>query len=148
MIFPTAHSNQQEVQRIPEGNMNRTIIVFLALLAASFSSQAHHSFPASYETDQIITLDGIVEDWVWRNPHPFLFVAVEQGNGETQTWAVEFGNATGLALRGLTPEDFHQGDHMLVVGNPGRRGRTALHFMGLVRPADGFQFGDIEQLEQ
>lgn len=128
--------------------MDRTIIVLLALLAASFSSQAHHSFPVSYETDQIITLDGIVEDWVWRNPHPFLFVVVEQENGETQTWAVEFANATGLALRGLTPEDFQEGDHMLIVGSPGRDGRTALHFTGLLRPADGFQFGNIELLEQ
>jgi hypothetical protein len=96
----------------------------------------------------MITLDGVVEDWVWRNPHPFLFLAVEQEDGETQTWAVEFANATGLALRGLTAEDFQEGDHILVVGSPGRNGRTALHFTGLLRPADGFQFGNIEQLEQ
>lgn len=128
--------------------MNRILIALLVLLGGSSSSYAHHSFPVSYETEQVIILDGIVEDWVWRNPHPFLFVVVEQENGETQTWAVEFGNATGLALRGLTREDFHEGDHMLIVGNPGRDGRTALHFTGLLRPVDGFQFGDIELLEQ
>ena len=128
--------------------MNRSAIVVMALLGAAASVQAHHSFPASYLTDEIITLDGIVEEWVWRNPHPFLFLAIEQETGETRTWHVEFANATGLALRGLTAEDFNEGDRMLVVGNPGRRGRTALHFMGLLRPADGFQFGNIEQLEQ
>ena len=128
--------------------MNRTAIIVLVLLGASASLQAHHSFPASYLTEEFIILDGIVEDWRWRNPHPFLFVAVEQENGEMQTWAVEFANATGLALRGLTPEDFQQGDRMLVVGNPARRGRTALHFTGLLRPADGFQFGNIERLEK
>ena len=127
--------------------MKRIAIIVLVLLGASASLQAHHSFPASYLTEEIIVLDGIVEDWAWRNPHPFLFVAVEQENGESQTWAVEFANATGLALKGLTPEDFQQGDHLLIVGNPARRGRTALHFMGLFRPADSFQFGDIEQLE-
>ena len=105
--------------------MNRTTIVVMVLLGASASLSAHQSFPVSYVMEEVITLDGTVEDWVWRNPHPFLFLAVEQDNGETRTWHVEFPNATGMALRGLTPENFVQGDRLLVVGNPGRDGRTA-----------------------
>ena len=128
--------------------MNRKILIVLALLGASISLEAHHSFPASYVMEEIITLNGVVEDWVWRNPHPFLFVAIEEENGETRTWHVEFANATGLVLRGLTPDDFEAGDHLLIVGNPARRGRTALHFTGLLRLADGFQFGNIDNLER
>jgi hypothetical protein len=128
--------------------MIRRIFTVLAISSLSLSLHAHHSFPASYVMEEIITLDGIVEDWVWRNPHPFLFLSVTQENGEARIWHVEFGNATGMALRGLTAEDFTEGDRLLVVGNPGRDGRTALHYKGLLRPADGFQFGDIEELEQ
>lgn len=128
--------------------MKRIFFALLASLGFLASSHAHHSFPVSYVMEEIITLDGIVEDWVWRNPHPFLFLSVVQDDGEMRTWHVEFPNATGMALRGLTPEDFTNGDRLLVVGNPGRDGRTALHYMGLLRPADGFQFGDIELLER
>ena len=129
--------------------MNRCLIVVLAALA-SFGSglSAHHSFPASYEMDRIVTLDGIVEGWLWRNPHPFIFLSVENDEGETLTWHIEFANATTMALRGLTPESFAEGDRLLVVGNPGREGRRSLHYRGLWRPADDFEFGDLTDMER
>ncbi len=124
------------------------ILLLLGLSWLGVPVSAHHSFPASYEMDEIVTLDGVVDSWLWRNPHPFIFLNVEDGSGETVTWHIEFANATAMALRGLTPESFNQGDRMLVVGNPGREGRRSLHYRGLWRPADGFEFGDLTEMER
>jgi len=124
------------------------IFILLGLFSVTIPATAHHSFPASYVMDEVVTLDGIVEGWLWRNPHPFIFLNVEDETGKTVTWHVEFANATAMALRGLTPESFEEGDRLLVVGNPGREGRTALHYHGLWRPADGFEFGNLEEMER
>ena len=129
--------------------MHRYLIVLLmGLYSIGAPVSAHHSFPASYVMDEIVTLDGVVEGWLWRNPHPFIFLNVEQESGETVTWHIEFANATAMALRGLTPESFEEGDRLLVVGNPGREGRRSLHYKGLWRPADGFEFGDLSAMER
>jgi hypothetical protein len=122
-------------------------LALAGLVGLAASTQAHHSFPASYHTEQLITLDGVVESWLWRNPHPFIFLNVEE-NGETVTWHVEFPNATAMAFRGLTPDHFEPGDRLLVVGQPGRDGRRALHYQGLFRPTDGLEFGNLEGMER
>ena len=124
------------------------LITILVFCGVSIPTSAHHSFPASYVMEEIVTLDGVVEGWLWRNPHPFIFLNVEDESGKTVTWHIEFANATAMALRGLTPESFAKGDHLLVVGNPGREGRRSLHYHGLWRPADGFEFGELKDMER
>jgi hypothetical protein len=126
----------------------RLLIILLVLFGIGIPVSAHHSFPASYVVDEIVTLDGVVEGWLWRNPHPFIFLNVEDQSGKTATWHIEFANATAMALRGLTPESFQKGDRLLVVGNPGRQGRHSLHYEGLWRPADNFEFGELENMDR
>ena len=129
--------------------MHRYLAALLAgLFGVGAPVSAHHSFVESYVMEEIVTLDGIVEGWLWRNPHPFIFLNVEDETGETVTWHIEFANATAMALRGLTAESFAEGDRLLVVGNPGRGGRRSLHYKGLWRPADGFEFGDLSEMER
>ena len=129
--------------------MLRPFLITSFLLASLYNPiSAHHSFPASYEMQQTVVLDGIVEGWLWRNPHPFIFLKVKDASGKEVTWHVEFANATAMALRGLTPESFNKGDRLLVSGNPGLEGRTALHYHGLWRPADNFEFGNTEEIER
>ena len=129
--------------------MHRRLLAnLLMILSMGIPVSAHHSFPASYVTDEIVTLDGVVEGWLWRNPHPFIFLNVEDQSGKTATWHIEFANATAMALRGLSSESFQEGDRLLVVGNPGREGRTSLHYQGLWRPADNFEFGELANMER
>lgn len=126
----------------------RLLAIFPMLFGIGIPVLAHHSYPASYVVDEISTLDGVVEGWLWRNPHPFIFLNVEDEFGKRVTWHIEFANATAMALRGLTPESFQKGDRLLVVGNPGREGRHSLHYKGLWRPADNFEFGDLANMNR
>ena len=51
--------------------------VMLAGLMGAVAPQpalAHHSFPATYLVDQIITIDGTVSQFLFRNPHSFVHV--------------------------------------------------------------------------
>ena len=93
----------------------RYLFILLMLFSAGTPISAHHSFPASYVMNEIVTLDGEVEGWLWRNPHPFIFLNVDDGKGKVVTWHIEFANATAMSLRGLTPESFQKGDRKSVV---------------------------------
>jgi len=128
--------------------LRRVLVISMLFGSIGIPVTAHHSFPASYVMDEIVTLDGIVSGWLWRNPHPFIFLDVEDESGETATWHLEFANATAMALRGLTPESFKEGERLLAVGNPGKEGRTSLHYKGLWRPADDFEFGNLAEMER
>ena len=83
--------------------MLRPFLITSFLLASLYNPiSAHHSFPASYEMQQTVVLDGIVEGWLWRNPHPFIFLKVKDDSGKEVTWHVEFANATAMAPTGST----------------------------------------------
>jgi hypothetical protein len=70
--------------------MKRRILVLFAgvvLLAASGRAFAHHSFSAEYDSTQKVELDGVVTQFVWRNPHSFMKIDVMEKDGTTKSWA-------------------------------------------------------------
>jgi hypothetical protein len=118
--------------------MLRSFIVAAALSVLS-PAQAHHSFAATYHEDQTATIEGTLVQFMFRNPHSFVHVEVKNDKGEIQTWAVEWGAPRQLGLTGVGREALKSGDHVVIVGNPGRN--PSAHRMRLVsitRPADGW----------
>ena len=62
--------------------MKRTLLV--VALAASLlvgTLYAHHSFTATYDTSKTVTVEGKVTQFLLRNPHSFLHVAVTGKDG-------------------------------------------------------------------
>ena len=81
---------------------------------------AHHSQAAAFQMDQWVEIEGVVQRWLFRNPHPVLFVEVIAENDEPVTWQIEFPPATVLAKRGWTPETFVPGQEIAARGHPSR----------------------------
>src|SRR5438094_9836078 len=104
--------------------MNRLFAVAFALailLAFSAGSvSAHHSFAATYMEGQTQKIEGNVVQFLFRNPHSFVHVEAPDEKGLVQTWAVEWGGGGQLGRQGVTRESLKPGDHVLVVGQPGR----------------------------
>ena len=115
----------------------------LVLAAASVSIHAHHSLSGSYEMDRDITIEGVVVQFQFINPHPFLTIAVEGPNGEKQQWRLEMDNRSELANIGMTSSTLKPGDRVVVRANPGQSQPQTAYIRRLDRPADGLKYEQI-----
>lgn len=115
-------------------------IVFLwGLGAAAF---AHHSFTALYEMGKEVVIEGRVVQVLFRNPHVFLHVEREDGKGNVERWAVEWGGLNALAESGITSTTFSIGDRVIIRANPLRRpGDNRVRMVALKRTSDGLEWG-------
>lgn len=117
------------------------VLAALAILAVpALRALAHHS-NSSYQVDEIITLVGTVTEWRWSNPHTWLFMTVEDEDGNELEWAVE-GRAPGILGRaGWHPTVLQPGETVTVHASPSKDG-SAVGIISRVTKADGTILGN------
>jgi hypothetical protein len=109
----------------------------------SSAGMAHHSFANIYDSGQTVTMTGIVREFLFVHPHPFLVVDVQNQAGERQTWRAEMDNRFELEDIGVTAVTFRPGDQVIVSGSPGRSQPLILYLWRLDRPADRLRYQQI-----
>jgi hypothetical protein len=113
-----------------------------AMLTSGVAAYAHHSFAATYNERETITIEGTMVQFSFRNPHSFVQVEVAGEDGETVRWTVEWAGTAQLRNTGVENDTLRYGDQVVVTGNPGRRpGEARLRMRTVSRP-DGFTWGD------
>ena len=118
------------------------VLLFAAATILGVRAYAHHSFAATYFEDKKVTIEGDLVQFLYRNPHSFVHVEVKDPSGETVRWAVEWGAGGQLGRQGVTRETLKPGDHVVVVGNPGRNPEDhRLRMVNITRPSDGWKWG-------
>ena len=119
------------------------VVVFAAATVLGIRAYAHHSFAATYFEDKKVTVEGDLVQFLYRNPHSFVHVeGKDPSTGETVRWAVEWGAGGQLGRQGVTRETLKPGDHVVVVGNPGRNPEDhRLRMVNITRPSDGWKWG-------
>jgi hypothetical protein len=100
---------------------------------------AHHSLSGIYDDSQRVTLEGVVAQFRFVNPHPFIVVDVTDGKGQSQPWQLELDNRHELVAIGMTSDTLKPGDRVVATGSPGRT-EPRLYVRRLDRPADGFWY--------
>ncbi len=80
----------------------------------------HHSQAAAFHMDQWVEIEGVVQRWLFRNPHPVLYLEVAGENNDPVIWQIEFAPATVLAKRGWDTETFLPGQDIAARGHPSR----------------------------
>ena len=105
--------------------INRIRSGFAVLLAAALpllgaQAPAHHSFAAHFNTEETITIEGVVTEWWFQNPHTRIYLEVANENGEVEEWMAEGGGRNVLYRRGWTEETILPGTRLIIVGNPSR----------------------------
>ena len=101
---------------------------------------AHHSFASTY-SNETITIQGTVVEFLFRNPHSAVLLKASDPNGKTITWAAEWGTAGQLSRQGIESDTIRPGDLVTINGNPSRN--TADHRLrisGITRPLDGWKW--------
>jgi hypothetical protein len=124
--------------------MKYRMLLVLGAMAFLFgaSAYAHHSFAAVYNVKESVKLEGNLVQFVFRNPHSFVFIEAPDQEGKIQRWSLEWGGAGQLAGQGVQQKTLNVGDHVIVTGQPSRAsGEFRMLLKTLKRPSDGFSWG-------
>jgi hypothetical protein len=97
----------------------------VAFLVAGFAplgvpAAAHHSEAPFYDSTKTVEIRGVVKNWVFKNPHPFLYVEVADDKGVKNDWVLEFVGAVRLVKVGWSAKTFMPGELVSAVGHPSR----------------------------
>ena len=118
------------------------VLLFAAVTVLGVRAYAHHSFASTYLEDQKMTVEGNVAQFLYRNPHSFVHVEVKDKDGTVNRWAVEWGAGGQLGSQGITRDTLKPGDHVVIIGMPGRNPDDhRLRMMNITRPSDGWTWG-------
>jgi hypothetical protein len=125
--------------------MKRVLLVTFfasAALIPAGRAVAHHSFAATYFENKTQKLEGNVVQFMYRNPHSFVQIEAPDARGAVQRWSVEWGPSGQLGRQGVTRDTLKPGDHVVIIGNPGRYPDDhRLRMVNITRPSDGWKWG-------
>ena len=121
----------------------RTLSAAAAALLAASLAHAHHSFSSIYDQSVDVALEGVVSEFRFIHPHPFLVIEIRDGNRLRRTLVAEMDNRFELEEIGITGTTFRRGDVVRINGSPGRRDPDAMYLWKLLRPADGLRYEQI-----
>lgn len=117
----------------------RLLVAIPGVLLLTGTLFAHHSFSATYDTGRTANIEGKVVQFLLRNPHSFLHVAVIK-DGKEQVWNVEW--AAAGQLSGTIAGSIKAGDAVTVTGNPARDpADMRLRMVNVRRASDGASWG-------
>ena len=118
------------------------LLMGVCLAVASAPALAHHS-AAMFEEKKTITVEGVVREFQYTNPHSWLLVDVTGKDGKVTTWGFEAEGPSTLQRAGIRPGDFKAGTRLKITGNPMKDGRPAAIWEYAVR-ADGKKYNPRE----
>lgn len=123
--------------------MNRWLLALTAgTWIAGTATGAHHSL-SDYDFSRQATVDGIVGEFQFVNPHPWLVLDVKDRSGAVLQWRLEMDNRHEMSDIGMTKDTLKPGDRLVVSGMPGHTQPRILYIHKLERPADGYGFEQV-----
>jgi len=97
-------------------------VLFVSAVCTASGVLAHHSFSAEYDSDKPLTISGKVTEMKWSNPHGWIYLDVEDENGNVVNWAMETSAANSLIRRGWRKADLPPGTVLVINGWQARSG--------------------------
>ena len=93
------------------------LIAAAVLLSIASGAIAHHSFQATFDSNVTVTVNGVVRDFRFRNPHVLIYLDVTNDDGTVTNWMAEGSSATGWRRAGWKNGSLKSGDKLRVTGN-------------------------------
>ncbi|MEQ1580619.1 MAG: DUF6152 family protein [Steroidobacteraceae bacterium] len=116
-----------------------TLGVATALVLSCSVANAHHSF-AMFDLGKDVTVDAVVKEVQFTNPHVWLQIMVADGKGGQTEYSIESG-APGMMLRnGWKPSTLKPGDKVKLTMHPLKNGSPGGSLVSVVVP-DGRVLG-------
>jgi hypothetical protein len=116
-------------------HLKRTGVLAAAMaLAIAAPALSHHSH-AMFDHSKELTITGTVTEFVFRNPHVFLYIDARNEKGETQNYWVEMSNLPNMIRRGIGQSTFKPGDKVTVHVHPLKDGRPGGSYVTITNAA-------------
>jgi hypothetical protein len=97
--------------------------VAIGALALNLPALAHHSF-AMFDFSKTATVQGVVKEFRWTNPHVVLIVTAPASASEPeQDWTMELTSPGNLTRMGWSRHSFNPGERIELTFNPLRDGK-------------------------
>jgi hypothetical protein len=107
------------------------LALLLGLMAMTTFVSAHHS-RAMFDTDTLVSVEGVVTDVQWRNPHMWVTLDVPGENGKMESWGFEGSGAASMVASGISPQILKVGNKVKIIAHPGRdKSKRIAEFMGM-----------------
>ena len=117
-----------------------TTLLTLGALGCGPAVYGHHSFVAFFLTDQTTTIEGVVTEFWFENPHSRIYLEVANEAGEAELWMAEGGSKNNLIRRGWNRDTIKTGMELIVTGSPSRDGTNSVGWRSLTT-TDGAEVG-------
>lgn len=104
----------------------------ITLLLLSSEAFAHHSYQATFDNRQTISLSGSVVKVEWRNPHIEYTLAVTTVDGELETWTIPTAAPRVASSNNLNVDSINKGDHVMFRGWPARDGSNSMRATSVI----------------
>jgi hypothetical protein len=112
------------------------------MLVCCSGAEAHHSIAGMYDEGHPITIDGLVSEFHFVNPHPFVLLQVKDTSGRDQVWKLELDNRWELVDAGMSATTLKAGDRLTVTGGPAYKQANAMYVRRMQR-GDGFRYEQV-----
>jgi len=108
------------------------LTIFLTLPVA-----AHHATVTNF-TQEIISVEGVIEQIRYQNPHSSILIKNTSADGDEIYWLIETGAKTTLERKGVSLDRLMVGEKIRATGQKGRRQYTM--FLHEIVFEDGSKF--------
>jgi len=116
-------------------NILRGTVLAAVLVITPLAVEAHHA-NAMFNMQSEVTVEGVIKDFQYTNPHSWLLVDVTNKDGSVTTWGFEGQGPNTLMRVGIHKGDLVPGTKVTVTGHPKKDGQPAAAWIKAVR-ADG-----------
>ena len=129
--------------RVLSASLAGVAFLCVFLCAGASPAFAHHSL-AVYDRGVSSSIEGVVKDYDFANPHVRLTVVVDNADGSKTDWEFESSNVSRMMSRGFNRVSARIGDKITVHYNPMRSGAAGGFFTALT-DSRGRTYGPIQE---
>jgi hypothetical protein len=102
--------------------LNSLTLLAILFIAGTTMAWAHHGSRISYDLDKKVTVEGVVTELDFVNPHVYFLFDVTEKDGKVTSWAAETLPPATFAARGWNKNTLKAGDKVVVTLFPSNTG--------------------------
>ncbi len=108
----------------------------LLMLLSAEAVYAHHARSPVYDASLTVSVEGLVTEFSFFNPHAKSSLDVTDDTGKLVKWSVELPGKLNLTVGGWTDDSIIVGERVAISGNPTYTSSSGMWLVSLIR-ADG-----------
>ena len=113
------------------GKHGLSVCAALLVLLVAGDAPAHHSYAAEFDPDNPVTIEGVVKEVWFKNPHVRYYVVVTSEDGTEVTWDARGLSPVKLVRQGWTRKTIQVGDRIRLSGHGGRTNKTIMSIIDI-----------------